>query len=118
MHDARTVATVDYPTPGSLDRTTWKDVLQLASDSLDNIPYKLKSTKARAFLSNVFSAHTLYVITNCDNMASPITTMVLVQQISLSKWSGSVIVGPAGIVHPGRRPKSERCKEPERTQCQ
>jgi hypothetical protein len=51
-HDARSVATVNYPTPGILDRTVWRDadVLQLAPDSLDKINTKLKSTKAKDIL--------------------------------------------------------------------
>jgi hypothetical protein len=54
--DVRAVVTVDYPTPGILDWTTWRDadMLQLASDSLDNIHTKIRWTKARAFLSGVF----------------------------------------------------------------
>ena len=58
-HDTRTVATVDYPTPGILDRTTWRNanVPQLASDSLDNIHTKLRSTKAKVILVQCVSAH-------------------------------------------------------------
>jgi hypothetical protein len=44
-----------------LDRATWRDAdaVQLASDSLDNIHTKLRSTKGKGILVQCVSAHTL-----------------------------------------------------------